>query len=130
MSNEVHLLVLIHGMWGHPGHLAEAARIIDEQRTQPAASASPDGVQMRVLVAQTNREESTYDGIDWGAERVAVEVFEEMDAVARAGKRVTRFSVTGYSLGGLVARYLVGYASITQDFAPHSTLLIVFNAMV
>lgn len=66
----IHLLVLIHGMWGNPGHLAELARIIRETHTTP----SSDGVELELLLAETNREESTYDGIDWGGERVAQEV--------------------------------------------------------
>lgn len=66
----VHLLVLVHGMWGNPGHLAEMARIIRETKEE----AGPDGTKLHVLLAETNREDSTYDGIDWGAERVAEEV--------------------------------------------------------
>lgn len=57
-------------MWGNPGHLAELARIIRETYASPG----PDGIQLEVLLAETNREESTYDGIDWGGERVAKEV--------------------------------------------------------
>jgi hypothetical protein len=33
-----------------------------------------DGIELRVLVAETNAEEFTYDGIDNGGERVAKEV--------------------------------------------------------
>lgn len=66
----VHLLVLVHGMWGNPGHLAEMARIIRETKEE----VGPDGTKLHVLLAETNREDSTYDGIDWGAERVAEEV--------------------------------------------------------
>jgi len=39
------------------------------------------------------------------------QVFEEIEKLEKEGKRVTRFSVTGYSLGGLLGRYLVGYVS-------------------
>lgn len=67
----VHLLVLIHGMWGNPNHLAELARIIKETHEK----AEPDGsTELQVLVAKTNSDDSTYDGIDWGGERVAQEV--------------------------------------------------------
>jgi hypothetical protein len=68
-SNLVHLLVLIHGMWGNPDHLSELARIIREEK-----GATHADLELRVLVAQTNSGESTYDGIDWGGERVAEEV--------------------------------------------------------
>ena len=67
----IHLLVCIHGLWGTPGHLAELARIIEEKYP---TGASGDGVEMDVLVATSNKENRTYDGIDWGAERVANEV--------------------------------------------------------
>ena len=33
-----------------------------------------EGVELDVLVAEANRDQSTYDGIDWGGERVADEV--------------------------------------------------------
>lgn len=36
------------------------------------------------------------------------EVFEEVARLAEDGKTITRFSITGYSFGGLVARYLLG----------------------
>ncbi|KAL0577306.1 hypothetical protein V5O48_004699 [Marasmius crinis-equi] len=63
---------------------------------------------LHVVVAQTNSEESTYDGIDWGGERVAQEIMDEIESLAKEGKKVTKFSITGYSLGGLVSRYVVG----------------------
>lgn len=115
MTGHVHLLVLLHGMWGHPGHLAEAHRIMNEAHasnldSETKSDDAGDGVRLRVLLAQTNREDSTYDGIDWGGERVAQEVLDEMESVKKEGREVTRFSITGYSLGGLVARYVVGYA--------------------
>ena len=65
----VHLLVLIHGMWGNPSHLAEMHRIISETYPEPT-----NAIELQVLVAQTNQDESTYDGIDWGGERVTQEV--------------------------------------------------------
>ena len=68
--SSVHLLVLIHGMWGNPGHLAELYRIAQDTHSLP----SEDGTKLEILLAETNREEGTYDGIDWGGERVAKEV--------------------------------------------------------
>lgn len=73
----LHLLVLIHGMWGNPGHLSELNRIVLETHSDSSAA----GVELRVLVAEANREESTYDGIDWGGERVAKEVIAFNSAV-------------------------------------------------
>jgi hypothetical protein len=65
----IHLLVVIHGMWGNPGHVGELARVVRETHNEIV-----DGVELKVLLAETNREDSTYDGIDWGGERIAQEV--------------------------------------------------------
>ncbi|KAH9962370.1 putative serine esterase-domain-containing protein [Russula dissimulans] len=106
-TQNIHLLVLIHGMWGDPSNLASMHRIIEETHIKES-SLGPDGATLHVMLPETNQAESTYDGIDWGGERVAEEIFQEIEALERDGKTVTRFSVTGYSLGGLVARYVVG----------------------
>jgi dienelactone hydrolase len=129
----VHLLVLIHGMWGNPNHLSELARIIRKERGGSSAT-----TELKVLVAEANRDDSTYDGIDWGGERVAKEVcsplsqssplvdgnqvLDEVQKLKEDEKKVTHFSITGYSLGGLLARYVVGYGmSFAADFY-HSPL--------
>ncbi|OBZ74182.1 hypothetical protein A0H81_06115 [Grifola frondosa] len=109
MSSEtVHLLVLIHGMWGNPDHLAEMRRIMREIGCQSTSQTGPDGEKLEILNAETNRDDSTYDGVDWGGERVSEEIYEEVKRLEEEGKKVTRFSIMGYSLGGLIARYVVG----------------------
>lgn len=62
---------MVHGMWGNPRHLSEMERIVRERRGQEPG---PDGEELHILVAKSNEESSTYDGIDWGGERVAEEV--------------------------------------------------------
>jgi hypothetical protein len=69
-TQKVHLLVLIHGMWGSPSNLASMHRIIEQSRENHL----PDETELHVMLAETNQDESTYDGIDWGGERVASEV--------------------------------------------------------
>ncbi|KAI0091664.1 putative serine esterase-domain-containing protein [Irpex rosettiformis] len=103
----VHLLVLVHGMWGNPGHLAEMDRIYNEIRGKED-SIGPSGERLHTMLPQTNKEAGTYDGVDWCGERVAEEVLEEVKKLEDEGKTVTRISVTGYSLGGLIVRYLIG----------------------
>ncbi|KAG6864623.1 hypothetical protein C0991_008244 [Blastosporella zonata] len=90
-------------MWGSPTHLAEVKRIITE-----TYASSSDGIELEVLLAETNAENSTYDGIDWGGERVAQEVVDKVAELEKDGRTVSKFSVTGYSLGGLIARYVIG----------------------
>ncbi|ETW79058.1 Esterase/lipase/thioesterase [Heterobasidion irregulare TC 32-1] len=103
-GSEVHLLVLIHGMWGNPTHLAEMYRIIQEVKGKSNDVSS----RLHVLLAEANKDAHTYDGIDWGGERVAQEIFDEIEKIEGEGKKVTHFSITGYSLGGLLSRYVVG----------------------
>jgi Putative serine esterase (DUF676) len=77
LTQDVHLLVLIHGMWGSPSNLASMHRIMKETRLNDSSmysSIDPDGSALHVMLPKTNQAENTYDGIDWGGERVAVEV--------------------------------------------------------
>jgi len=61
-----------------------------------------------VLAVKRNAGSYTYDGIELGAERVAKEIEETLDELARDGYQIKKLSMVGYSLGGLVARYAVG----------------------
>ena len=71
---------------------------------------------LHTLVAKSNSGNFTYDGIELGGERVCQEIEEEIETLARAGQKVTRLSLVGYSLGGLVARYAVGLLDNTGLF--------------
>ena len=86
-SETVHLLVLIHGMWGNPSHLSELRRIVKEKYDSEDAQKGPAGERLHLLLAETNRDGKTYDGIDWGGERVAEEVrlFAWLTFPARGG---------------------------------------------
>ncbi|KAI6041266.1 DUF676-domain-containing protein [Pisolithus marmoratus] len=90
MAN-LHLLVL------SPRHMRETIQGIKGK----SAGDGSEETQLVVLVAQTNRDEGTYDGIDWGGERVAKEIINEVNKYESQGRRVTL-------LGGLVGRYVIG----------------------
>ncbi|KAK4104126.1 DUF676-domain-containing protein [Parathielavia hyrcaniae] len=94
-----HLCVLVHGLWGNPNHMASVARALRAQYP-------PD--QVYILVAKRNSGSFTYDGIELGGERVCLEIEEELEAIKSRGGKITKLSVVGYSLGGLVARYAIG----------------------
>ncbi|KAF7982576.1 hypothetical protein HWV62_27577 [Athelia sp. TMB] len=96
----------VEGMWGNSSHLAEAANALQHQFPAPAAGSEDPEVE--VYLCQSNHEQGTYDGVDWGGERAVDEIDEKVKAIEESGRHVTRFSITGYSLGGLVARYIVG----------------------
>ena len=61
-----------------------------------------------MLACKRNAGSFTYDGIEVGAERVAKEIEETLEDLARDGYHITKLSMVGYSLGGLVARYAIG----------------------
>jgi hypothetical protein len=63
---------------------------------------------LHILVAKRNAGSFTYDGIATGGERVFCEIEEEIEKLSKAGQQITRISLVGYSLGGLVARYAIG----------------------
>jgi len=63
---------------------------------------------LHILVAKRNSGSFTYDGIELGGERVCLEIEEELDNIHKRGGKITKLSIAGYSLGGLVARYAVG----------------------
>lgn len=78
-----------------------------------AAAAAPKSTpshshQLVVLNTASNSGVQTYDGIDWCAERVVAEIHKEIDRLSKDGRTLKSFSMVGYSLGGLIARYTVG----------------------
>lgn len=94
-----HLLVLVHGLWGKPVHLTHLRETIEQ--------AFPDG-RLHVLVPNSNAEYLTYDGIELGGERVTNEIEERIKELEDAGAKLSKISVMGYSLGGVIARYAIG----------------------
>ncbi|KSA02120.1 uncharacterized protein AC631_02116 [Debaryomyces fabryi] len=50
----------------------------------------------------------TYDGIDVNGKRIANEITAETDKLDNTGHKVRKFSILGYSLGGLISRYAIG----------------------
>lgn len=63
---------------------------------------------VHVLVTKRNAGTFTYDGVNTGGDRVAEEVEEALEKLAESGHDITKISVIGYSLGGLIARYAIG----------------------
>ena len=61
-----------------------------------------------MLVAKSNSDNFTYDGIDLGGERVAQEIEDRLRELKDEGHNIKKISVIGYSLGGLIARYTIG----------------------
>ncbi|KPI43329.1 putative lipase [Cyphellophora attinorum] len=98
-SKAQHLCVLVHGLWGNPHHLDYVRKSLEERHGED---------ELVVYSAKRNVGSLTYDGIEIGAERVAKEIEDVMDRLRQEGHTINKFSIVGYSLGGLVARYVVG----------------------
>lgn len=94
-----HLCVLVHGLWGNANHLNYVAKALQEKHADD---------QLIVYSAKRNTGSLTYDGIEIGAERVTKEIEDLLEQLGRDGHTITKFSIVGYSLGGLVARYCIG----------------------
>lgn len=71
-------------MWGTAQHLGEAARHLQERFPKPEEGSQTTDPELEVYLCQSNHEEGTYDGIDWGAERAVEEVSSD-NSVLRNG---------------------------------------------
>ncbi|CDZ97512.1 Predicted alpha/beta hydrolase [Phaffia rhodozyma] len=106
MFKPVHLLVLVHGLWGNGSHLGSMKEEIIASYEETHKESPTELV---LLLPQSNEGDLTYDGIDICASRMIEEVDAEIDRLENIeGKEVSSFSIVGYSLGGLVARYMIG----------------------
>lgn len=97
-----HLVVLVHGIWGNSSHMAYLASQI-EQKCKPK---DPD-VQLVVYRTGSHLGYLTYDGVDVNGKRISDEILLEVHRLSATGP-VSHFSLIGYSMGGLVARYALG----------------------
>ncbi|WWD16888.1 hypothetical protein CI109_101320 [Kwoniella shandongensis] len=141
----VHLIILIHGLYGSTLNL----KVVEEEliraggEVEQGASASSHGgppttsksstghkseykdggggIETVVYLAQSIKGPRTWDGIDICAHRITEEVDKEIERLQDDGKDVVGVSVMGYSLGGLIARFLIGQLHARQPsfFAKH-----------
>ncbi|CAG8145884.1 unnamed protein product [Penicillium salamii] len=97
-STADHLCVLVHGLWGKPSHLDYVASTLKETFHDD----------VYILCPKANTGNYTYDGIELGGERLVHEIEETLHELAERGQKITKISMIGYSLGGLLARYAIG----------------------
>lgn len=77
---------------------------------QISEQCTPRSTSEKLFVHKTGSHsgELTYDGIDVNGKRISDEILETAHALSGPNSRVTKFSLIGYSLGGLVSRYALG----------------------
>ncbi|KAJ4528017.1 hypothetical protein HRR83_000768 [Exophiala dermatitidis] len=94
-----HLVALVHGLWGNASHLNYLVQALRERYSEE---------ELIIHACRNNGSSLTYDGIEVGGERIAKEIEDILEELGRDGYKITKFSIVGYSLGGLVARYAIG----------------------
>lgn len=69
-----------------------------------------------LLVPETTAGFKSFDGIELCARRVLSELEQYLEKQRKKRRRVTKISITGYSMGGLIGRYLIGMLEEEQFF--------------
>lgn len=102
-SDEAHLFVLVHGLWGSPTHMLTVEKAIKNSLADVSTG------RIVTLKPLSFRFWKTYDGISRCADKVIAEILYEMELLKqKEGCNVTKISIIGYSLGGLISRNIVG----------------------
>lgn len=102
-EEKVHLFVFIHGLWGTPNHL----QTVETAVVNSLADVSNERIV--TLKPSSFRFWKTYDGIPRCANSVIADLFYEIETLKKNNKcKVSKISIVGYSLGGLISRYLIG----------------------
>ncbi|KAI7367418.1 hypothetical protein KC354_g3437 [Hortaea werneckii] len=96
---DVHLCVLIHGLWGDPSHMLALQEALRSRYPHQS---------LQFLITKSNAKAKTYDGICIGGERAAHEIEHCIHELSCNGLHTRRISIVGYSMGGLIARYAIG----------------------
>ncbi|ODQ80826.1 hypothetical protein BABINDRAFT_166404 [Babjeviella inositovora NRRL Y-12698] len=97
-----HLFVLVHGLWGGPKHL-----LVLEEAIKHSFADSDEKI--CTLRPSSFAFFKTYDGVKVCGEKVVRDIFYEVETLRkRENVLVSKISIVGYSLGGLISRYVVG----------------------
>lgn len=96
-----HLVLYIHGMWGRSTNLDRVSTMLNSSLENHPDTIHP--------FAPTNFSSfKTYDGVENLGNYVIASLFEELDRLHNDGITITKISIVGYSLGGLIGRYVIG----------------------
>lgn len=121
-----HLVVLVHGLWGNTSHFDYIAQELREGAYNDWNEVEEE--QLVVYTATLNEGFRTYDGIDVCGFRVAQEIVDQVDFLEQSSSdKITKFSMVGYSLGGLISRYALGMLYKSQFFKRRDIELLNFT---
>lgn len=109
---QCHLIVLSHGLWGTSDHF----NYMEASLSENLALTYPDKI-FRFYKTKSNEKFKTYDGIDLCGARVADEIISYTAHLQQVENlKVSHFSLIGYSLGGLIARFAIGILTYKKYF--------------
>jgi hypothetical protein len=89
----VHLVVIIHGLWGSPEHVGHLASTLEK-----ISGRTTNSTPLSILIPGSIQWTNTYDGIDYCAEHVAQEIDQRRAELEMDGKVLTKFSCIGVSI--------------------------------
>lgn len=100
-SSLLHLVVCHHGLWGNPAHVEFLAQYVKKTLGKKAS--------VRVWNSRCNVARLTYDGVDACGDRLSQEILQVCSQLEGTGQgTVSKLTLIGYSLGGLIVRYAAG----------------------
>ncbi|GFR42453.1 hypothetical protein Agub_g3360 [Astrephomene gubernaculifera] len=103
----MHLVVIQHGLWGQPANTAYLATLLRERL----------GDDYDIINSDVNCGNLTYDGVDVCGDRLHELIVARLEALAAKSKPAHAISMIGYSMGGLVTRYVAGKLYAEGRFA-------------
>lgn len=120
-----HLVVLVHGLWGNASHFDYIRTALQEH----TRGWNDQDEELLIYTTALNEGFKTYDGIDVCGYRVAEEITDQIEAFDSSTEigKITKFSMVGYSLGGLISRYALGLLHRRQYFKKKDIQLINFT---
>lgn len=127
---DYHLVVLVHGLWGNISHFDH---IVQALQNHADKHWSDGKTQLLIYTTTLNEGFRTYDGIDVCGFRVAEEIAHQIELFERSSspkepRKISKFSLIGYSLGGLIARYALGLLYKRRFFKKREIALINFTS--
>ena len=119
----VHLIILIHGLYGNDMELAYFQETLERQALQQQQQQH----QSIVIHSAKCNLGKTSDGIATGGDRLVKEVEEQLDVIHCGNNNnnndedspVVFLSFVGNSLGGLYARYAIAHLRRTENLVPY-----------
>lgn len=118
MVSNIHLVVLVHGLWGCDSDmefmnktlLDHHANNIELSHLSELEDCEKDKQYNLIYTSNQNSKFKTYDGIEICGKRLQLEIYDVINTIYQKNDNVqiNKMSIIAYSLGGLISRYCLG----------------------